>query len=146
MSTIVCISTGIIKSWNTWRHRDNCESRYYFCESVFAIMCIVYGRIHQSVSVLYHISNKTAQPSAVRCRYNAVNYLTNIHNIHPIVPVIINVVYYNFGPRYNGTLLYIEMHHWITEKDEHLYDVIVQQYPVFMTIFNAIGLLYTHWK
>ena len=64
----------------------------------------------------------------VRCRYNAVNFLTNIHKRHPIsrplrrgmgcllciqhlsdilLPVVIYVISKNVGPRYNGTRLYI---------------------------------------
>ena len=65
----------------------------------------------------------------VRCRYNALNFLTNIHKKRPIarplgrgmgcfcdpasdwysasVPVIFYVISYNVGPRYNGTQLYL---------------------------------------
>ena len=62
----------------------------------------------------------------VHWRYNAVNFLTNIHkNTHSLpvrtrygvflciqhlncvsVPVIIYVISYDFGPRYNGTQMY----------------------------------------
>ena len=68
--------------------------------------------------------------STVRCRYNAANFPAHIHKRHPIahppvwtsygvsfvdpisdrcsatVPVIIYVISYNIGPRYNGTRLY----------------------------------------
>ena len=65
----------------------------------------------------------------MQCRYNVVNFLTNIHKRHPIprpvrarygvsfvdpasdcycvpVSVVIYVLSYNIGPRYNGTALY----------------------------------------
>ena len=69
--------------------------------------------------------------SIVWCCYNTVHFLTNIHRRHPIahllgrdilpqsfvdpasdwysasVPVIIHVISYNIGPRYNGTWLYM---------------------------------------
>ena len=69
---------------------------------------------------------------AVRCRYNAVNFHTNIHKRHPIVqwpvrarygvsfvdapfdwhsdsvPAIIYAQSYYIGPRYNGTRLYLD--------------------------------------
>ena len=66
--------------------------------------------------------------NTVHCRYNTVNFLTNIHKIHPIarplvsfvdpasdwysasVPVIIYVISYNFGPHDNDTRLY-HTHH-----------------------------------
>ena len=68
----------------------------------------------------------------VRCRYNAVTFLTNIHKRHPIarpsgqgmgwvsyvdpvsdrfsasVPLSIYVISYNIGPQYSGTRLYME--------------------------------------
>ena len=67
------------------------------------------------------------------CRYNVVNFVTNVHKIHPIawplgrgmgvsfvylasdwysasVPVIIYVISYNFGLRYNGTWPYYGVH------------------------------------
>ena len=67
-----------------------------------------------------HIQN------TVRCCYNAVGFVTNIHKIHPIalrygvsfvvpasdwysasISIIINVISYNIGPRYNGTRLHV---------------------------------------
>ena len=65
------------------------------------------------------------QADTVRCRDNAVNFLTNFNERHPIarplgllsvdpasawfsdpVSLIIYVISYNIGPRYNGTRLY----------------------------------------
>ena len=65
------------------------------------------------------------------CRYNTVNFFTNIHKRHPIarllgkvwvsfvdpasdwysasVPVNIYEISYNIGPRYNGTRLYLSL-------------------------------------
>ena len=67
----------------------------------------------------------------VQCRYNAVNVLTNIHKRHPrarpygvsfvnpapdwysaSVLVIIYVISYNIGPRYNSTRLYLTRRSW----------------------------------
>ena len=71
---------------------------------------------------------RNSLPHTVRCRYNAVNIVKNIHERHPIarplgrgmgvsfvnpasgsysarVPVIIYAISYYIGPRYNGTRL-----------------------------------------
>ena len=79
------------------------------------------------VSIIHHSLERVTiasvgNGSTVRCRYNAINFLTNIHKRHPIarpffvdpvsdwysasVPMIIDVISHNIGPRYNGTPLY----------------------------------------
>ena len=83
----------------------------------------------QNQAISYHSELLTY---TVQCRYNAVNFLINIHKSHPIarpwlwsffvnpasdwysasVPVIIYVIFYNIRQHYNITRLYNEIISW----------------------------------
>ena len=81
--------------------------------------------------------------NTVRCHYNVINFLTNIHKRHPIarplgrgmgvfvdlaadwycasVPVIIYVISYNIGPCYNCTWLYRTVNHRLINQSTSTY-------------------------
>ena len=96
--------------------------RWMHCACAVCIICLVTGCLPRSSHAIY---------ATVWCRYNVVNFLTNIHKGHPIarllllrascgvsfvdpasdsysasVPIIIHVISCNIGPLYNGTRLY----------------------------------------
>ena len=57
---------------------------------------------------MMHVQHRQALKCRVRCRYYAINFLTNISQKTPPVYVIIYVISYKTGPRYNDTRLFID--------------------------------------
>ena len=102
----------LIPLWNI----SLCNCKYHLTGWHFFCISIT------SVSCLY----RRWQQSTMRCHYNMVTFLTNIHIPRPhrrgmrcllwtqhlidILPqfLIIYVISFNIGPRYNGTLKYLE--------------------------------------
>ena len=93
------------------------------------------GIVRTSIAAQYIIHT-------VRCRYNAVNFITYIHKKTPhgspvrarygvsfvdsasdwyyvSVPAIINAKSYHIGPRHNGTRLYMQIELGIDRRTEH---------------------------
>ena len=107
--------------------RGQLVSRKHACRQDYAfwtlLVCILwFNKLGFRFSICSPAGSKA---DTVRCRDNTVNFLTNIHERHPIalplglfivdpasawvadpVSLIIYVISYNIGPRYNGTRLY----------------------------------------
>ena len=124
LSNFLWISMIFATFWARWRHQNG--HRYVWNLAVLL-------RNHETIFAFHSISRWNWRPlktrtsamhtvNTVRCHYNAVNFLANVHKRHPIarplsyrysasVPVIIYAVSYYIGPRYNSIRLYYDYLH-----------------------------------
>ena len=81
--------------WNAHRHLASSEANfqnksiirhalYYRFESTLNVLTQMFADLLWLVEVVQHLGCLLLDGGTVRCRYNAVNFLTNIHERHPI--------------------------------------------------------------